>query len=162
VFQCFDLFSCTRPALSPAAGNRIAAWICQLLLHSPRPSVPSTIPLSGPSPLASRSTPSHHLSPISILSYPPLSTLHHLIPPSPPTNPLSLCVDERYLITARSFTVVRHVRSADGSVPRLLVGAVLEGFRPRPADVRALSFHSQAERSEGSRRSAPPGSDPRP
>jgi hypothetical protein len=42
------------------------------------------------------------------------------------------------------------------------VGAVLEGSRSRPADVRALTRRSHAERSDRSPHSAPPGSDVRP
>jgi hypothetical protein len=65
--QYFHLFCCTRPALSPAAGNPAAAWICRSRIHPPRPSFPSTVPLSGPSMLASRSTHSHQRAARSLL-----------------------------------------------------------------------------------------------
>jgi hypothetical protein len=99
-----------------------------------------------------------------LFSLPPpvISPVHYVFPLSLLTNPLSFCVDDHCLITTRSFPGVVHVRLVDRSTPRLLVGAVLEGSRPRPADVPAPSGRSQAERSNRSRRYARPRSDPRP
>jgi hypothetical protein len=114
------------------AGNRVATWICRLPRHPPRPSFPSTVPLFGPSK------------------------------PLLPANSLSLCLNEHCLITIGSFIVSLHVRSADGSVPRLRSRAVPEESRPLLADTRAPSGRSQAECSGRNPLSTPPGSGPSP
>jgi hypothetical protein len=78
------------------------------------------------------------------LSEPPLliNPLHHLFPLSSNTNRLPPCTDEKCWITLRSFTVVLYVRSTEGSAPRSLARAMLEGPHPCPTSVPLWAFSS--------------------